>query len=150
MATGRVIRFDEVRGYGFISPDNGSADVFVHANDLLDGKDQYRPGLHVVFEIEDGERGPKASHVRIAEPMTALAVESISTAAPIPIGTASKLPARTDRSDIGSGVPLPVEDLRHELTEALLGVLPALTGDQILHARSKVIALAATHHWLEA
>jgi CspA family cold shock protein len=151
VATGKVIRFDEVRGYGFISPDNGSEDVFVHANDLLDGKGHYRPGLRVVFEIEDGDRGLKASQVRLAEPMTSTAVESISPAVPIhTIDTEPKLPASSAISDDRSCFQLPVEDLRHEVTEALLGVLPSLTGDQILHVRSKVIALAATHHWLQA
>ena len=150
LATGKVIRFDEVRGYGFISPDNGSEDVFVHANDLLDGKGQYRPGLAVVFEIEDGERGLKASHVRIAEPTTTT-VDSISAEMPIrhTIGT-SKVAARGHGLDDRFCDLLSVEDLRHEVTEALLGVMPSLTGDQILHVRSKVIALAATHNWLEA
>jgi hypothetical protein len=105
----------------------------------------------VVFEIEDGERGLKASQVRLAEPMTSTAAEPTSTAVPIhAIDMEPKLPATTTISDDRSCFQLPVEDLRHEVTEALLGVLPTLTGDQILHVRSKVIALAATHHWLQA
>ena len=152
VATGKVIRFDEVRGYGFISPDNGSEDVFMHANDLLDGKGHYRPGLSVVFEIEDGERGLKASHVRVAEPIMSATVEPISTEVPVrhTIGTTPKVAARGHGSDDRFCDLLSVEDLRHEVTEALLGVMPSLTGDQILHVRSKIIALAATHNWLEA
>ena len=38
MLTGKVIRFDDVRGYGFIAPDGGGEDVFVHANVLGDDK----------------------------------------------------------------------------------------------------------------
>jgi len=36
MATGRIIRFDEIKGYGFISPSDGGEDIFVHANELAD------------------------------------------------------------------------------------------------------------------
>lgn len=60
MLTGKVVRFDEVRGYGFIAPDGGGEDVFVHANVLGDDKYVFGPGLRVEFEVSDGDRGPKA------------------------------------------------------------------------------------------
>jgi cold shock protein len=63
MLTGKVIRFDEVRGYGFIAPDGGGEDVFVHANVLGDDKYVFGPGLRVEFEATDGDRGPKAHTV---------------------------------------------------------------------------------------
>lgn len=65
MLTGKVIRFDEVRGYGFIAPDSGGEDVFVHANVLGDDKYVFGPGLRVEFEATDGDRGPKAYAVHL-------------------------------------------------------------------------------------
>ncbi|MFI9379932.1 cold-shock protein [Kutzneria sp. NPDC052558] len=64
MATGRVLRFDDVRGFGFIAPDSGSEDVFVHANDLSEDKSVFKPGTTVEFDIEEGDRGLKAVDVR--------------------------------------------------------------------------------------
>jgi cold shock protein len=65
MLTGKVIRFDEVRGYGFIAPDGGGEDIFVHANVLGDDKYVFGPGLRVEFEATDGDRGPKAYAVHL-------------------------------------------------------------------------------------
>ena len=150
MATGKVIRFDEVRGYGFISPDNGTEDVFVHANDLLDGKALFRPGLHVAFEIEDGERGLKASEVRIAEPKPSPSEPNAAALAMRhAVGSAAKLIANRDESEDGLCDLLSADELQHEVTEALLGVVPSLTGEQILQARSQIILLARAHNWLE-
>jgi CspA family cold shock protein len=65
MLTGKVVRFDEVRGYGFIAPDGGGEDVFVHANVLGDDKYVFGPGIRVEFEATDGDRGPKAYAVNL-------------------------------------------------------------------------------------
>jgi CspA family cold shock protein len=65
MLTGRVVRFDEMRGYGFIAPDKGGEDVFVHANVLGDDKYMFCAGLPVEFEVTEGERGLKAHSVHI-------------------------------------------------------------------------------------
>jgi cold shock protein len=65
--TGKVIRFDEVRGYGFVAPDVGSDDVFPHVNDLHFDKRLLLPGIRVRFVAEDGERGLKASQVRMID-----------------------------------------------------------------------------------
>ena len=62
--TGKIIRFDPVRGYGFAAPDTGGEDVFVHANDLEVDKELIVPGVAVEFTLGEGERGLKASHVR--------------------------------------------------------------------------------------
>src|SRR5689334_7019273 len=65
VVTGKVLRFDETQGYGFIAPDDGGDDVFDHANDLLDSKPLFRSGQRVKFKLGYGERGPKASDVQI-------------------------------------------------------------------------------------
>ncbi|MYS46117.1 cold shock domain-containing protein, partial [Streptomyces sp. SID5998] len=65
MVTGKVVRFDSARGYGFIAPDHGGEDVFLHVNDMLIPESYVRSGVVVEFEIEEGDRGPKASSVRL-------------------------------------------------------------------------------------
>ncbi|WP_143665283.1 cold-shock protein, partial [Streptomyces cacaoi] len=67
MAAGRVVRFDGARGYGFIAPEHGGEDVFLHANDLLVPESLVHAGVAVEFEIEDGDRGLKASSVRLSK-----------------------------------------------------------------------------------
>ncbi|CAM5284286.1 hypothetical protein STENM223S_11474 [Streptomyces tendae] len=67
MVAGRVVRFDSTRGYGFIAPDDGGEDIFLHVNDLLIPEESVRSGLVVEFEVESGDRGLKASGIRLAE-----------------------------------------------------------------------------------
>jgi cold shock CspA family protein len=71
VATGKILRFDEIRGYGFIAPDAGGEDVFLHANALLAEKHQYHPGVPVEFDVIEGERGLKATAVRVVRGKTA-------------------------------------------------------------------------------
>ena len=64
MATGTVKWFNESKGYGFIEPSDGSADVFVHFSAILgSGFKTLREGQTVSFEIEKGAKGPQATHV---------------------------------------------------------------------------------------
>ena len=145
MATGKVIRFDELRGYGFIAPDNGTDDVFVHANDLLDDKYLFRPGSHVAFEIEDGERGLKASDVRIVKPNGTGPVRHSTVPAARPSEGHFN-----DEAEDGVCDLLSAAEFRQELTEALLEVSPSLTGEQILQVRKRVIEVARAHSWVES
>ena len=64
---GKVKWFSEDKGYGFITPDDGGADVFVHHTGIV-GR-QFRTlkaGDLVSFEVEEGERGFKAVQVSVA------------------------------------------------------------------------------------
>jgi CspA family cold shock protein len=65
MATGIVKFFNSAKGYGFISPDDGSADVFVHIRSLRKCKFPGDPkdGDKLTFEIEDSDKGPRAENV---------------------------------------------------------------------------------------
>ena len=69
MPIGSVVRFDPRRGYGFVVPDDGDQDVFVHQNDItMDGFRYLLPGERVNFELEVGEKGMKAVGVELVEP----------------------------------------------------------------------------------
>lgn len=61
MATGTVKFFNHTRGFGFISPDGGGKDVFVHVTAVeRAGMGQLNEGQKVSFQIQDDQRGPKA------------------------------------------------------------------------------------------
>ena len=60
---GTVKFFNAGKGFGFITPDDGSKDVFVHANDI--GGAQLNDGDKVEFEVVSGQKGPQASNVKV-------------------------------------------------------------------------------------
>jgi cold shock protein len=67
---GRIVRWFPERGYGFITPDDRSTDVFLHPGDLASGypASDLREGIRVSFTLGRNERGPKASDVRLLVP----------------------------------------------------------------------------------
>ncbi|ARF77417.1 cold-shock protein [Kitasatospora albolonga] len=128
MVTGRVVRFDSTRGYGFIAPETGGDDVFLHVNDMQVPEALISAGVMVEFRIEEGERGPKASEVRLAP------------------GESGRQAAPYDDSlcDV-----LSTAEFTREVTEALLAAAPSLTGQQILQVRSGLAQFAKNHGWTE-
>ena len=64
--TGVVKWFNEDNGFGFISPDNGGADAFVHFRAIVsEGFKTLAEGQKVSFDIEQGQKGPQAANVVI-------------------------------------------------------------------------------------
>lgn len=64
MITGTVKWFNDSKGFGFLSPDDGSKDVFVHFSAIVGGG--FRSlveGQAVTFEVEQGPKGPQATQV---------------------------------------------------------------------------------------
>ncbi len=69
MASGTVKFFNAEKGFGFVSPDNGSADIFVHVSALqASGIQSLRDGQKVSFDTEADPRGkgPRAVNIRLA------------------------------------------------------------------------------------
>ena len=68
MAEGTVKWFNADKGYGFIAPDDGSADVFVHFSAIqADGYRSLQENQRVEFSVGQGNRGPQAEQVRPLE-----------------------------------------------------------------------------------
>lgn len=143
MQTGRVIRFDEAKGYGFIAPSTGGEDVFVHANEVADRGPRIGAGTQVEFRILESDRGLKAYDVRVLDEGQ-------------PPGR--DLPSR-DGADQAPGEGVAADDELFEvfgerefvqqITELLLSTAPQLPGATILELRGALLGFARKHGWVE-
>jgi CspA family cold shock protein len=141
LMNGKVLRFDEVKGYGFIAPSEPGEDVFMHANDLVDEKHLYRDGSDVEFFVEWGEKGPKASQIRLRTQPSPNRLTSL----PVPkenVATEPRRgPAALDSPDAAQ--------FGRDVTEALVESVDTLTAAQIRQVRSCVLELVRNAGWVK-
>ena len=62
MKTGTVKFFNSTKGFGFITPDDGGKDVFVHQSGL---NDEIREGDKVSYDVQEGPKGLNAANVKL-------------------------------------------------------------------------------------
>jgi len=79
MATGTVKWFNDAKGFGFIEPDGGGADVFAHFSAIaMDGFKTLKQGSRVSFEITEGPKGQLAQNIQ-ADPSAPGEIRPITT-----------------------------------------------------------------------
>jgi len=175
MATGRVVRFDSTRGYGFIAPESGGEDIFLHVNDLQIPEDYLCSGLAVEFDVEDGDRGLRASHIRLADgaevPAVPVAARTAgisqarftqaatgttglsSSAVTSPVGKSPNGKAAEGAATADGEYPvcdvLTGDEFIRDITELLLKAGPGLTAEQILQLRHELKKFSESHGWIE-
>ena len=65
MTNGTVKWFNDEKGFGFITPEDGSADLFVHQSAVPRGQ-ALAEGTKVSFDAESGDKGPRAANIRLS------------------------------------------------------------------------------------
>ena len=67
MATGTVKWFNDAKGYGFITPDDGGEDLFAQFSAIkMDGFKTLKQGQRVTFDLKEGEKGKQADNIKPA------------------------------------------------------------------------------------
>jgi cold shock protein len=131
VSTGTVVRFNPTNGYGFITPDDGGEDVFLHAALLPEGsKDSVPLGTRVEYQAVQSERGAKAVAVTILSAPAAVSAR------------------RDDQDDQLCDVISPTA-FAQKITDVLIDVAPSVTGGQITEIRQRLLVFAKQHGWVE-
>ncbi|GAA4389124.1 cold-shock protein [Tsukamurella soli] len=154
MANGKVVYFDSQRGFGFLNPEGGGDDVFLHVNDIDFDEELLRPDVAVTFDVIDAEKGKKAINVAV-----------------VGGGDAPRRSDRPERRDHGDrhdrgdrrerdhkGKPesrprresgaLGMQGFLDEVTELLLDSSDTLTAGQIIEIRQRFADFAYGRGWV--
>ncbi|TWS19579.1 cold shock domain-containing protein [Tsukamurella asaccharolytica] len=154
MTNGKVVHFDTQRGFGFLAPDAGGEDVFLHVNDIDFDESALRPGTAVTFEVEKGDKGLKAVNVAVVGGAPA------ASSAPRR-DSRDQRDHRGDRGDRREHAPrreaapraaatgaLDMQSFVDELTELLLDSSDDLTAGQIIEIRQRIADFAFARGWV--
>lgn len=146
VATGRVLQFDDARGYGFIAADDGGEDVFLHAS-VFDGDSSLLvPGLPVEFKTMAGDRGRKAYAVHVLQEKSDATQRAEPISRPAP---ESSVAASADEEEVMCDV-LSEAEFMQDITSMLLERAPNLTGSQIVQVRQCMVEFARKRGWVDA
>ncbi|MGC4932808.1 cold-shock protein [Gordonia sp. DT30] len=153
---GKVVHYDANRGFGFLAPESGGADVFLHINDIDIDENELKPGARVSFDVEETDRGSKATNV------------AVTGAAPADESGGGR-PSRRDehrrddhhgrshdrdrdrdrpRRPRQGGGSLDAAAFTEEVTELLLDSSDELTAAQIVAIRSRITEFAVARGWV--
>ena len=152
MTNGKVVHFDTQRGFGFLAPDAGGEDVFLHVNDIDFDESALRPGAAVTFDVEKGDKGLKAVNVAVVGGAPA------ASSAP----RRDSRDQRSDRRDAprresaprdsapraAAAGALDMQSFVDELTELLLDSSDDLTAGQIIEIRQRIADFAFARGWV--
>jgi len=141
VAEGVILRFDDVRGYGFIEPADGTEDVFVHANDFGENRRLVRAGLRVRYEVTQSHRGPKVATVSL------LAPPPEQERVPSPACPAMAVMPQPDDEEVCD--VLSAESLGSAIIGLLIEHVPTLSGGEIGAIRRHMTDLARSHGWVD-
>lgn len=143
MATGRVLQFDEERGYGFIAADDGGEDVFLHASVFEGDSKELVPGVAVEFETMAGDRGRKAFGVHLLQ-------GGVARPIPVPREPEAQVPTVAPPDADAQFDVLSEARFGQEITEILLESAPDITGKHILQVRQGLIMFGRKHGWIDS
>lgn len=154
VATGRVIRFNATKGFGFVAPDDGGEDVFLHASALLNGDPEtLRPGMVVEFEPIESGTGTKALTARIVGDGFQRRVVGDVQRRATDDGPQERVNGDGQHSAAGDDADLcdivSAAELVGVVTDVLLAAAPSLTGTQIIDIRDRLVRYARARRWLE-
>ncbi|UFQ19572.1 MULTISPECIES: cold shock domain-containing protein [Streptomyces] len=144
--TGTLLKFDGMRGFGFIAADDGGEDVFLHTSVFSGDPGTLVPGARVEFQIIANDRGRKAfaAHLMDGSPAPASASPVNGHAAPSGGGATQGAAGDEGVCDV-----LSRDEFAHEITEVLLSSVPELTGAQIVRVRASVLEFAEKRGWVD-